>query len=158
MTAKKRFKRMVRRRAVKTGESYSTALGHLRASQKEPADVTTTKPTANCSFCGKANTEVRKIVAGPGVYICDECVGLCNEVIEQVVRKPDSVPRAAQPSVDRLLAWLPSVGQTLRSVEADLAGKVAELRGQGVAWSRIAEALGMTEAEVFERFSTAPDP
>ena len=35
-----------------------------------------------CSFCGKTQDSVRKIVAGPGVYICNECIGLCNEIIE----------------------------------------------------------------------------
>ena len=35
-----------------------------------------------CSFCGKAQESVKKIVAGPGVYICDECVDLCNSIIE----------------------------------------------------------------------------
>jgi hypothetical protein len=34
-----------------------------------------------CSFCGKSQRQVKKLVAGPGVYICDECVDLCNEVI-----------------------------------------------------------------------------
>jgi ClpX C4-type zinc finger len=34
-----------------------------------------------CSFCGKSQREVKKLVAGPGVYICDECVDLCNEII-----------------------------------------------------------------------------
>ncbi|MCC6750350.1 MAG: ATP-dependent Clp protease ATP-binding subunit ClpX [Deltaproteobacteria bacterium] len=36
-----------------------------------------------CSFCGKRRAEVRKLISGPNVYICDECVGLCNEIIEQ---------------------------------------------------------------------------
>ena len=36
-----------------------------------------------CSFCGKPQNSVRKIVAGPGVYICDECIGLCNAVLEE---------------------------------------------------------------------------
>jgi hypothetical protein len=39
--------------------------------------------TVSCSFCGKTEHEVRKIVAGPNVWICDECIGLCNDVIEQ---------------------------------------------------------------------------
>ena len=38
--------------------------------------------SVRCSFCGKAQENVRKIVAGPGVYICDECVDLCNSIIE----------------------------------------------------------------------------
>ena len=36
-----------------------------------------------CSFCGKAQEQVRKLVAGPGVYMCDECIELCNEIIEE---------------------------------------------------------------------------
>ena len=40
-----------------------------------------TTKTVNCSFCGKPQDSVRKIVAGPGVYICDECVSLCNNII-----------------------------------------------------------------------------
>ena len=39
--------------------------------------------SVRCSFCGKAQENVRKIVAGPGVYICDECVDLCTSIIEQ---------------------------------------------------------------------------
>jgi hypothetical protein len=39
------------------------------------------KATLHCSFCGKSQYEVRALVAGPGVYVCDECVGLCNDVI-----------------------------------------------------------------------------
>ena len=36
----------------------------------------------HCSFCGKSQADVAKIVAGPGVYICNECVALCQEIIE----------------------------------------------------------------------------
>ena len=39
------------------------------------------KKQLKCSFCGKAQEQVKRLVAGPGVYICDECVGLCNEII-----------------------------------------------------------------------------
>ena len=34
-----------------------------------------------CSFCGKSQRQVKKLIAGPGVYICDECIDLCNEII-----------------------------------------------------------------------------
>ena len=36
-----------------------------------------------CSFCGKSQKQVKKLIAGPGVYICDECIELCNEIIEE---------------------------------------------------------------------------
>ena len=41
------------------------------------------KGQIKCSFCGKIQDQVRKLVAGPGVYICDECIELCNEIIEE---------------------------------------------------------------------------
>ena len=41
-----------------------------------------TPKSVKCSFCGKTQENVKKIVAGPGVYICNECVALCNEIIE----------------------------------------------------------------------------
>ena len=36
-----------------------------------------------CSFCGKTQDQVRRLVAGPGVYICDECISLCNDIISE---------------------------------------------------------------------------
>ena len=36
-----------------------------------------------CSFCGKSQKQVKKLIAGPAVYICDECIDLCNEIIEE---------------------------------------------------------------------------
>ena len=39
------------------------------------------KSNLSCSFCGKSQREVRKLIAGPSVYICDECIGLCNDII-----------------------------------------------------------------------------
>ena len=45
--------------------------------------------SVRCSFCGKAQENVRKIVAGPGVYICDECVDLCNSIIDAELYEED---------------------------------------------------------------------
>ncbi len=42
-----------------------------------------------CSFCGKSQSQVRKLIAGPGVYICDECIELCNEIIDEEFSSPD---------------------------------------------------------------------
>jgi len=41
------------------------------------------KKQLKCSFCGKAQEQVKRLVAGPGVYICDECIELCSEIIEE---------------------------------------------------------------------------
>ncbi len=43
----------------------------------------TDRPTLCCSFCGKSQKEVRKLIAGPTVYICDECISLCNDIIAE---------------------------------------------------------------------------
>lgn len=40
-----------------------------------------------CSFCGKSQHEVRKLIAGPSVYVCDECVELCNDIIREEIKE-----------------------------------------------------------------------
>ena len=50
-----------------------------------------------CSFCGKSQTEVKKIIAGPGVYICDACVNVCKTIIDREVKSPAT--DAARPPV-----------------------------------------------------------
>jgi ATP-dependent Clp protease ATP-binding subunit ClpX len=49
-----------------------------------------------CSFCGKSQAEVRKIIAGPGVYICDSCVNVCKTIIDREVKAP--APEGAKPA------------------------------------------------------------
>lgn len=49
------------------------------------------KGQLKCSFCGKTQDQVRKLVAGPGVYICDECIELCNEIIEEELNVSEAV-------------------------------------------------------------------
>ena len=67
--------------------------------------------TLSCSFCGKTQRQVTKLISGPGVYICDECVDLCNDIIEYEVGGRSARPldadieaaaRAARDAVDRL--------------------------------------------------------
>jgi ATP-dependent Clp protease ATP-binding subunit ClpX len=45
-----------------------------------------------CSFCGKSQKEVKKLIAGPTVYICDECIGLCNDIIAEEIEKDEPYP------------------------------------------------------------------
>ncbi|MGH9212950.1 MAG: ATP-dependent Clp protease ATP-binding subunit ClpX [Acidimicrobiales bacterium] len=54
-----------------------------------------------CSFCGKSQKQVKKLIAGPGVYICDECIDLCNEIIEEELSEPtelrfDELPKPVE--------------------------------------------------------------
>jgi ATP-dependent Clp protease ATP-binding subunit ClpX len=59
-----------------------------------------------CSFCGKSQRQVRKLIAGPGVYICDECIELCNEIIDEEfsgpeILKEDDLPKPRE--INRIL-------------------------------------------------------
>ncbi len=51
-----------------------------------------------CSFCGKSQEQVRKLIAGPGVYICDECVDLCNEILDEELIEHNTSSAAAAPA------------------------------------------------------------
>ncbi len=55
------------------------------------------KGQLKCSFCGKNQEQVRKLVAGPGVYICDECIELCNEIIEEEIGDEPELGRLELP-------------------------------------------------------------
>jgi hypothetical protein len=116
--------------------------------------VTEQPAIAACSFCLKPNTEVRRLVAGPGVFICDGCVGLCAQLIDG----PSSpTPHLAAwdhaISVDEVLANLPRIAAAGAQVEQHLAGWVHKARALGATWARIGEALGMTRQSAWERFS-----
>jgi ATP-dependent Clp protease ATP-binding subunit ClpX len=51
-----------------------------------------------CSFCGKSQRQVKKLIAGPGVYICDECIDLCNEIIDEEFLRTCPRPSRFMPS------------------------------------------------------------
>src|SRR5512133_3449711 len=70
-----------------------------------------------CSFCGKPQHQVRKLVAGPGVYICDECIELCCEIVddEQIEAAAEDASTEVLPTPKEILAALDDyvVGQDL---------------------------------------------
>ena len=59
-----------------------------------------------CSFCGKSQKQVKKLIAGPGVYICDECIDLCNEIIEEEVGERSEVRLDSLPTPTETRAFL----------------------------------------------------
>lgn len=68
-----------------------------------------------CSFCGKSQEQVRKLIAGPGVYICDECVDLCNEILdEELFDTASSMPAGRAPVAERKRT--PSVPLSLNQI------------------------------------------
>jgi ATP-dependent Clp protease ATP-binding subunit ClpX len=66
-----------------------------------------------CSFCGKSQKQVKKLIAGPGVYICDECIDLCNEIIEEEFAEPSELVPGDLPKPREIYDFLDSyvVGQ-----------------------------------------------
>ena len=68
-----------------------------------------------CSFCGKSQKQVRKLIGGSGAYICDECIELCNEIIEEELGKqPSSSAASPLPKPREINEFLNSwvIGQT----------------------------------------------
>jgi len=59
-----------------------------------------------CSFCGKTQKQVKKLIAGPGVYICDECIDLCNEIIEEELAEPGDLAMDELPRPREIFAFL----------------------------------------------------
>jgi ATP-dependent Clp protease ATP-binding subunit ClpX len=66
-----------------------------------------------CSFCGKSQKQVKKLIAGPGVYICDECIDLCNEIIEEELSESSELKWDELPKPKEIYEFLDSyvVGQ-----------------------------------------------
>ena len=59
-----------------------------------------------CSFCGKSQKQVKKLIAGPGVYICDECIDLCNEIIEEELSETSELKLDELPKPHEIYAFL----------------------------------------------------
>ena len=59
-----------------------------------------------CSFCGKSQKQVRKLIAGPGVYICDECIELCNEIIEEELAEVSEITSMELPRPREIFDYL----------------------------------------------------
>jgi hypothetical protein len=113
----------------------------------------------SCSFCAKPAPEVGKIIAGPGIYICNECVQLCNEILSSDAASgsagdaPPELPYWQSMTDQQLLDHLPRIAAVAAQVEGSLTTWVRRVRGRGVSWARIGEALDMTRQSAWERFS-----
>ena len=103
-----------------------------------------------CSFCSKDQKSVAKLIAGPGVYICDECVDLCNEIIHDELEHPSD---SSDEPDDELLASLARRQAVVQQAETGVREHVAILRRRGISWTRIGETLGVSKQAAWERFS-----
>jgi ATP-dependent protease Clp ATPase subunit len=110
-----------------------------------------------CSFCLKAEQEVARIIAGPGSYICDECVDLCvNLLAAESAPAPDNepdLPSWASMTDEQVLERLPKLAEVRDQVETALDRWVGEARRRKLSWSRIGTALAMSRQSAWERFT-----
>ena len=106
-----------------------------------------------CSFCGKGKDKVRRLVAGPGVFICDQCVQLCNEVLQSEGQRSELSIGPDSAVAEVLLDELRINAAGLKQSEDQLQRAVNLLRKNQVAWSRIGPAVGTSRQAAWERFS-----
>jgi ClpX C4-type zinc finger len=108
--------------------------------------------TLCCSFCTKDKDSVARLVAGPGVYICNECIDLCSQIVAMETKPAEIVPWHEH-SDDDLLASLARIQAVVPQIDAAMHDHVDTLRARGVSWTRIGEALGVSKQAAWERFS-----
>ncbi len=99
--------------------------------------------------------EAEKFIAGPGVYICNECVEICVNILAS--RPTTSFPPLDERSDDELLTDMAQIAASRDQVEEAVIDRARRLRARGVTWARIGENLGMTRQSAWERFSTDSD-
>lgn len=107
-----------------------------------------------CSFCRKADHEVDRLVGGPGVYICGNCVERCVEILKphQGKKFPDFAGWDSQTDA-QLLRSLAPTEKTLEDVRGEMQNKIDLLRKRGVSWENIGKSLGISRQAAWERFS-----
>lgn len=113
----------------------------------------------HCSFCGRPAAEVSKLIAGPGVYICDDCVAKCNQILAgDTVSASPRLPEWDRMTSEEILLRLPRIGAVSAQVDASLRRLVTELHGRGVSWAQVGAALGITKQSAWERFTQGWPP
>jgi ATP-dependent Clp protease ATP-binding subunit ClpX len=125
--------------------------------EKEPvpaaAGAAEPKKTLYCSFCFKSQHDVRKLISGPAnLFICDECVDLCNVVIADRM-PPTSKTSPEELPTERLLERLQPIEDTIQGKGNQLQWVVDLLRSREVSWAQIGAALGISRQSAWERFT-----
>jgi|SRR6185437_847381 len=111
-----------------------------------------------CSFCGKSQHDVKKLIAGPGVFICNTCVAMCGQVMSA---SPDPDPNAPPAKIDwptdvpneQLLSYLGAADMVLQHVRDRIQETVDILRQREVSWADIGATLKVSRQAAWERFS-----
>ena len=112
-----------------------------------------------CSFCGKAQTEVKTLIAGPGVFICDECVQLSQEIIAKKAENQEAAKQGAMDALlpdnaptETLLKSLAGHNGAFARIDAGMQDIVDILREREVSWATIGQALAVSRQAAWKRF------
>lgn len=113
--------------------------------------------TLFCSFCSKSQHDVKKLIAGPAVFICDGCVGLCDKIIAETPdpdpSKPVEIKGPDTMRSEQLLKILGAQDRMYREVRDRVQQTVDILRQREVSWADIGAALRVSRQAAWERFS-----
>jgi|SRR6185312_586735 len=111
--------------------------------------------TMQCSFCGKHAAEVAKLIAGPGIFICNECVALCDKIIaDEKGASPDPAQLLTPETVTKemLISILRGYNGAFERVDGTMQEIVDVLRERDVSWATIGEALNVSRQAAWKRF------
>ena len=122
------------------------------------------KPVAKqnlcCSFCGKSQAEVKKLIAGPTVYICDQCIGLCNDILaEELIKYPAELRQVLLREIDsheRTARVLGDVRERLGERMPASIRDAIDLHGR--AWSRLKGAVAESLPDVLRSSEKSAEP
>jgi ATP-dependent protease Clp ATPase subunit len=122
-----------------------------------PAASQARKRVYRCSFCGKAQTEVKTLIAGPGVFICDECVRLCQAIIAKkaATRSAQQMPSSLLPDnapTENLLNTLGGYNGAFEAIDTAMQDIVDILREREVSWATIGQTLTVSRQAAWKRF------
>jgi ATP-dependent Clp protease ATP-binding subunit ClpX len=116
--------------------------------------------TLHCSFCRKPDSAVSRLIAGPGVFICDACIILCARALTQAAPRASGaagrIECGQDCSTDTILNQLKGQDATLKDVRERLLANVKTLRERDVSWEKIGKALGCSRQAAWERFGGTP--
>ena len=112
-----------------------------------------------CSFCGLAGAPDRRLVGGPGISICEHCVGAARDLLASSAEASGDGalgPAWQELSDEEILAHLPEISRVGSHVEEQLRHWVGAARQRDISWSRIGAALGITRQTAWQRFKEVP--
>ncbi len=115
--------------------------------------------SSRCSFCTKSTDDVETLVAGAGVFICNECVDLCAPIVaaetahQAANGRPSRLFSPQTGPTDQLLRMLAAYNVASESIGSGMQDLVDVLREREVSWAAIGEALGVSRQAAWKRFA-----